>query len=45
VPYEEQQLAALSFEEKGILKLSEGEMASLAARIRQRIETMSAAYR
>jgi len=43
VPYEEQQLAALSFEKKGILKLSEGEMTSLAARIRQRIETMSAA--
>ena len=42
VPYEEQQLAALSFEKKGILKLSEGEMASLAARIRHRIETMSA---
>jgi hypothetical protein len=37
VPYEEQQLAALSWQ-RGILKLSEEEKASLAARIRRRME-------
>lgn len=36
VPYEEQQLAALQFE-RGILELSDAEMASLAGRIRRRI--------
>jgi diadenosine tetraphosphate (Ap4A) HIT family hydrolase len=39
VPYENQQLAALSFEKAGVLKLSEEEMASLAGRIRRRIDT------
>jgi ATP adenylyltransferase len=37
VPYEKQQLEALKFE-GGVLDLSEEEMASLAGRIRQRIE-------
>jgi hypothetical protein len=36
VPYREQQLAALSWE-RGILRLSEEEKASLAARVRRRI--------
>jgi ATP adenylyltransferase len=42
VPYREQQLAALSWE-RGILKLSEEERASLAARIRRRIEQFDGA--
>ncbi len=39
VPYEEQQLEALKME-KGVLKLSHEEMSLLAARIRQRLETL-----
>ena len=42
VAYEEQQLAALSFEKTGILKISEEEMASLALRIRRRMEQLQA---
>jgi len=37
VPYEEQQLAALHFD-KGVLDLSEADMAALAARIREALE-------
>lgn len=37
VPYEEQQLAALSFD-KGVLDLAEAEMAALAVRIREAME-------
>lgn len=35
VPYEKQQLAALSFEQAGVLRLPEEEMAALAGRLRQ----------
>jgi diadenosine tetraphosphate (Ap4A) HIT family hydrolase len=42
VPYEEQQLAALRWE-RGILKFSAAEKASLAARIRGRIERLDGA--
>ena len=44
VPYEDQQLAALNFEKTGILKLSEEEMASLALRIRRRMEQLSTTH-
>ncbi|MBN2390528.1 MAG: HIT family protein [Anaerolineae bacterium] len=37
VPYHEQQFAALRRSEIGVLKMKEAEMASLAARIRQRL--------
>ncbi|MGH2593425.1 MAG: HIT family protein, partial [Anaerolineae bacterium] len=37
VPYREQQLEALGIE-KGVLKISDDEMSSLAVRIRQRME-------
>jgi len=40
VPYEEQQLAALDFEKASVLKLSEDEKASLASRIRRRVEQL-----
>lgn len=40
VPYEEQQLAALSFEKAGILRLSEEEMASIASGIHRRMEQL-----
>ena len=40
VPYKEQQLEALKFE-KGVLKLSYEEMASLAQRIRQEMERLN----
>jgi len=39
VPYEEQQLTALGME-KGVLQLSDEEMSSLAARIRQTMERL-----
>lgn len=42
VPYEEQQLAALSWK-RGILRLAEEEKASLVARIRRRIEQLDGA--
>ena len=42
VPYEEQQLAALRFE-KGILGLSNKEMASLARQIREAMERLNSA--
>ncbi len=37
VPYEEQQLAALSFEKARVLRMSEEEMAELAGRIRRHL--------
>ena len=42
VPYEEQQLEALRFE-KGILKLSDEEMASLARQIRREMKRLNSA--
>jgi len=40
VPYREQQFAALMLEEKGALDIPEAEKATLAARIRHRVERM-----
>ncbi len=41
VPYEEQQLAVLDFRRRGVLALSDAEMAALAERLRSRIEKAS----
>jgi len=44
VPYKGQQLAAISWGRKGVLKLSEEERASLATRIRRKIESLNGTW-